>query len=82
VALALTRIPENWGNLYPASKFVQWRTALAAVALQVFSLGNIVCCAPVIPEIFTCSKTGDGRNTQSIVHSYIAVATWNDAYNK
>jgi len=42
LALALTIIPENSGNLDPVSKFVQVRKAPAAVALQVFSVGNIV----------------------------------------
>jgi hypothetical protein len=62
VALALTTIPENWGTLDPVSKFVQVRTAAAAVALEVFSMGNIVGCAHVIPEMATSSKTGDGPN--------------------
>jgi hypothetical protein len=62
LALALTTIPENSGNLDLVSKFVQLTKAPAAVALQVFSVGNIVGCANVIPEIATSSKTGDGRN--------------------
>jgi hypothetical protein len=62
LALALTTIPENSGNLYPVSKFVQVRKAPAAVALEDFRVGNIVGCAHVIPEIATSSKTGDGRN--------------------
>jgi len=62
LALVLTTIPENNGNLDPISKFVQVRKAPAAVALLVFSVGNIVGCAYVIPEIVTSSKTGDGRN--------------------
>jgi len=56
-AQALTTIPENWGNLDPVSKFVQVTKAPAAVALQVFSVGNIVGCAHVIPEIAISSKT-------------------------
>jgi len=60
--MALTTIPENSGNLDPVSKFVQLRKAPAAVSLEVFSMGNIVGCAHVIPEIATSSKTGDGRN--------------------
>jgi len=59
LALALTTIPENSGNLDPVSKFVQVRKAPAAIDLQVFSVGNIVSCAPVILEITTSSKTGD-----------------------
>jgi len=62
LALALTTIPENSGNFDPVSKFVQVRKPPAAVALQVFSLGNRVGCADVIPEIATSSKAGDGRN--------------------
>jgi len=81
IALALTTIPENSGNLDPVSKFVQVRNAPAAVALQVFSVGNIVGCAHVIPEIATSSKTGDGRNVRWIVNSHIDLATWNDVYN-
>jgi len=42
LALALTRIPENSGNLDPVSKSVQVRKALAAVDLQDFSMGNII----------------------------------------
>jgi len=62
LALALTTIPENSGNLDPVSQFVQVREPPAAVALQVFSVGNIVCRAHVIPEITTIRKTGDRRN--------------------
>jgi hypothetical protein len=62
LAPALTTIPETSGNLDPVSTFVQVRKAPAVVALQVFSVGNIVGCAHVIPEITTSSKTGDGRN--------------------
>jgi hypothetical protein len=57
------------------------RKALAAVALQVFSLGNIVGCAQDIPEIATSCRTGDGQNKQWIVNSHIDLATWNDVYN-
>jgi len=81
LALALTTIPENSGNLDPVSKFVQVRQAPAAVALQVFSVGNIVGCAHVIGEIATSSKSGDGRNERWIVNSHIDLATWNDVYN-
>jgi len=81
LALALTTRPENSGNLDPVSKFVQVRKAPAAVALQVFSVGSIVGCAHVIPEIATSSKTGDGQNERWIVNSHIDLATWNDVYN-
>jgi hypothetical protein len=81
LALALTTMPENSGNLDPISKFVQVRKAQAAVALQVFRVGNIVGCAHLIPEIATSSKTGDGRNERWIVNSHIDLATWNEVYN-
>jgi len=81
LALALTTIPGNSGNLDLVSKFVQVRKAPAAVALQVFSVGNIVGCAHVIPEIAISSKTGDGRNERWIVNSHIDLVTWNDVYN-
>jgi len=64
LALVLTTIPGNSGNLDPVSKFVQVKYAPAAGAQHVFSVGNIVSCAHVIPEIATSCKTGDGRNEQ------------------
>jgi hypothetical protein len=51
----LNTIPDNLGNLHPVSKFVQSRKELKAIAVQVFSMGNIVCCGNVIPEISTSS---------------------------
>jgi len=74
-ALALTTIPENSSNLNPISKFVQVRKSPAAVALQVFSVGNIVGCAHVIPEIATSSTTGEGQNERWIVNSNLDLAT-------
>jgi hypothetical protein len=62
LALALTSILENSGNLDPVSKFVQVRKAPAAIALQVFGVGNITSCTHIIPAIATSSETGDGRN--------------------
>jgi len=59
LALALTTIPENLSNLDPVLKFVQVRKSPVVVALQVFSVGNIIGCAYIIPEISTSSKTGD-----------------------
>jgi len=59
LALVLTTIPANSGNLDPVSKLVQVRKAPAAVDLQVFSMENVVSCVHVIPEIATSSKTGD-----------------------
>jgi len=81
LAMALTTIPDNSGNLDPVSKFVQVRKAPAAVALKVFSMGNIVGCVHVIPEIATSTKTGDGRNKRWIVNRHIDLATGNDVYN-
>jgi hypothetical protein len=81
LALALSRVPENSGNLDPVSKFVQVRKAPAAVALQVFSVGNIIGCRHIIPELATSIKTGDGWNERWIVNSHIDLATWNDVYN-
>jgi hypothetical protein len=80
-AMALTTIPENSGNLDPVSKFVQVRKARAAVALQLFNVGNIIGCTDIIPDIATSTKTGDGRNERWIVNSHIDLATWNDVYN-
>jgi len=79
--VAHTTIPENSGNLDPVSKFVQVRKAPAAVALHVFSVGNIVGCAHVIPEIATSSKTGYGWNERWIVNTHTDPATWNHVYN-
>jgi len=72
---------EILGNLDPIWKFVQVRKAQAAVALQVFSVGNIIGCVHIIPEIATSSEAGDGRNEQWIVNSHIDLATCNDVYN-
>jgi hypothetical protein len=81
LALALTTIPGNLGNLDPVSKCVQVRKAPAADAWQVFSVGNIVGCAHVIPEAATSSTTGAGWNERWIVNSHIDLVTWNDVYN-
>ena len=81
LALALTTMHEYSGYLDHVSKFVQLRNAPAAIALQVFSVGNIVGCAHVIAEIATSSKSGDGRNKRWIANSHIDLATWNDVCN-
>jgi hypothetical protein len=60
---------------------VQVRKAPAAVALQVFLMGNIVGCANLIPEIATSTKTGNRQNERWIVNCHIDLATWNDVYN-
>jgi hypothetical protein len=81
LALVLTTITEISGNLDPVSKFVEVRKAPAAVAVQVFSVGNIIGYAQVIPEIATFSQTGDGRKERWIVNSHTDLVTWNDVYN-
>jgi hypothetical protein len=53
----LTTIPANLGNLDLISTIEQVGKALAAIALQGFSIGNIVDCTSVIPEIDTRSTT-------------------------
>jgi hypothetical protein len=81
LVLALTTIPENSGNSDPVLKFIQVRKVLAAIASQVFSVGNILNRAHLIPAIATSCKSGDGRNDRWIVNSHIDLATWNDVYN-
>jgi hypothetical protein len=81
VALELTKIPENSGNLNPVSKFVRVRKAMAAFALLVFSVRNIARCTHSIREIATSSKTGDGWKERSIVNGHLHLTTWNDVYN-
>jgi hypothetical protein len=78
LALLLTTIPENFGNLDPVSKFVQVSKEPAAVGFQVFSVGNSIGCAHVIPEIATSSKAGNVWNERWIVNSHIDLATCND----
>jgi len=81
IPLALTRTPENSGNLDPVTHLLQVRKSPAAVAVQVFSVGNILGCTHVIPEIATRGETGDRRNERWIVNCHIDLATWNDVYN-
>jgi len=81
LALALTKIPENSGNLDPITKFVQVWKAPAALAFQVVSMGNLVSYTHVIPEIATSGKLGDWRNVRWIVNSHIDLAAWNEVYN-
>jgi len=77
----LTTIPENSCNLYPVSKCIQVRKPPAAVALQGFSVTDILGCAHGFSKIATSSKTGDGWNKRLIVNSHIDLATSNDVYN-
>jgi hypothetical protein len=81
LALALTTTPENLGHMDSVLKFVQVRKAPAAVALHVFSVGIIVSCTHVSPEIGAGSKTGDGWNERWIVNSHLDLATLNAVYN-
>jgi hypothetical protein len=57
------------------------RKAPADFDLQVFSVGSIVGCVHVIPEIATGSMSGDGWNEGWIVNSHIDLVSWNDVYN-
>jgi len=81
LALVLTTIPGHSANLDSILKFVQVRKAPAAIALEVFSMGNIVSCAHMIAEIATDSKTGERWNKRWIVNCHIDLAIWNDVYN-
>jgi hypothetical protein len=81
LTLTFTTIPENSGNLVVVSKFLHLSKASGDIALQVFSVGNIVDCTHVIQERATSSKTGDGPNERWIVNTYIHLSTWNDVYN-
>jgi len=81
LALTLTTIPENSGNLDPVSEFVQVRNAPAAIVFLLFRVGNIVGCALVSPEIAATSMAGHGQTKRWIVNSPIDLATWNDVYN-
>jgi hypothetical protein len=80
LALVLTTISDNSDHLDPFSQFVQVRKALTAGAFEVFSIGNIVGCALIIPKIATSCKAGDRQTEQRIVHSHRDLATWNDVY--
>jgi len=51
------------------------------MALHVCSVGNLVGCAHVIPQMATSSNTGHGQNNQWIVHSHIDPATFQDVDN-
>ena len=80
LALALTTISENSGNVNPVVKFVQVRKAPETVDLQVFSMGNIVCCMHIIPERATSSNRDDRWDKRWIVNSHIDLGTWNNVY--
>ena len=82
LALVLTTIPETSGDLDPMTKCVLLRTVPAAIGLQVFSVGNIISHAHLIPEIARSSKTGDRWNELWLVNTHIDLQTWKDVYNK
>jgi hypothetical protein len=63
LALALTLITENSGNLNPVSKLVQVTGVPAAIALQVSSIRNIISYVYIIPEIAISSRNED-RQTE------------------
>jgi hypothetical protein len=62
-------------------KYVQVRIVLAAIALKVLRVGNVIGCAHEIPATATRSTTGDRQNERWILNSHIDLATWNDVYN-
>jgi hypothetical protein len=77
----MDHITKHLGNLDPMSKFVHVRKAPAAVALQVFIVGNIIGCTQVIPVIATSSNTGDGQSKRRISNSHIDLATCHNVSN-
>jgi len=81
IDLVLTRIPENTGNLNRISKFKLVKTALAAIALLVFCMGNSIGYEHRIEEPAANSTTGDGQKKQWIANHHIHLATWNHVYN-
>jgi len=81
LTLTLTARSLTPRNLVLISKSVQLTNALAAVAVQVFRVGNIIGCTYKLPESNTSSTTGDGRHERWIVRSHLDPATWNDSYN-
>jgi len=62
LSMALTTIPENLGTLDPVSQCEHVSRAPVAVTLQVVTVGNIIGCVHIIPEIARSTKTGDRRN--------------------
>jgi len=62
LALPLSAQPANSGDLDPISKFVRVTSAVAAVALQLNSVKNIVGCGYVKPDRAASSKTRNGQN--------------------
>ena len=79
MAFALTTVAENSGNVDPISKLAQVRVPPTSRArYQVFSAGNIVGCAHVIPEKPSKDPT---MNERWVVNSHIDLMTWNEVYN-
>jgi len=81
LALVLTTIPENLGNLDPVSKFVQIENILAAISVHIFSVGNLIDYMHVISELTATSKAGIGGKERWIVNSHINLVTWNNVYD-
>jgi hypothetical protein len=77
LALLLTTMPDNLGNLDPFSTSVKVTIAPVPIGLQDFSVGNIVGCTHGIPERGINCMTRDGTNKQWIVNSHIDLPTWN-----
>jgi hypothetical protein len=77
----LTTIPENLGKMDLICNIVQVRKALAAMALEVFSVGNLVGCVHIIPEIATRPQTGGGHHQRRRFNSHIDLVTLNDVNN-
>jgi hypothetical protein len=81
LAVVLTTIPGNSGNVDPVSTFVETTKSPVAVALQVLKVVNIVSCVHVIPWITTSSMTRDWLYEWLIVNSHIDLASWNNVDN-
>jgi hypothetical protein len=52
-------MPGNLHNTDPGTKVVHVKNAQAAIGLKDFHVGNLVCCAHVIPEIAISHEAGD-----------------------
>ena len=79
MAFARTTVVENSGNIDPISKLAQVRVPPTSRAqYQVFSAGNIVGCAHLIPEK---PFTDPSMNERWVVNSHIDLMTWNEVYN-
>lgn len=61
LALPHSAQPADSGDMSAISRFVQVTSAVAAVALQVYSMEIIIGCGYVSPEGDTSSKTENGQ---------------------